>query len=59
MSPSALRIFDVNLRQHYFSSEIIDQSMKSANVIKINDDELKIVADLLSISAMMKLFSPS
>lgn len=37
---SALRIFDINLRQHYHSREVIEQSLSLANVLKVNDAEL-------------------
>ncbi|OQY43949.1 MAG: carbohydrate kinase [Candidatus Parabeggiatoa sp. nov. 2] len=43
----ALRIFDINLRQSFYSKEIIDSSLQLANVFKINDEELPIVANLL------------
>jgi fructokinase len=36
----ALKIFDINLRQAFFSKELIDESMKISNILKINDDEL-------------------
>ena len=35
-----LRIFDVNLRQNYFSTEILRESLESANVVKLNNEEL-------------------
>lgn len=35
-----LRIFDINLRQHFYTKEVIDESMKRSNVLKINDEEL-------------------
>src|SRR5205814_316582 len=38
--PGALRIFDVNLRQNYFSNRLIDESLALANVLKMNDTEL-------------------
>ncbi len=38
--PRALRVFDVNLRQHYHSPEIITQSLARANVLKVNETEL-------------------
>ena len=44
-----LRIFDINLRQHYYSGEIITSSLQTANVLKLNDEELPEVARLLSI----------
>jgi fructokinase len=40
----ALRIFDINLRQNFFSLEIIEASLQLANILKINDEELPILA---------------
>lgn len=37
---SALHIFDINLRQHYHSREVIEHSLVLANVLKVNDAEL-------------------
>ena len=48
--PSALRIFDVNLRQHYWSPEFIRRSMELANVLKFNDEELPHVAGALGMT---------
>lgn len=45
----ALRIFDVNLRQQYYSREVIETSLQLANVLKINDQELPVLADMLSL----------
>jgi len=44
-----LRIFDVNLRQHFYDAPTIRRSLEAANVLKLNDDELPVVARLLSI----------
>ena len=49
--PEALRVFDINLRQHYYSPEVIDESLKLANILKINDDEIRIVADMFGLGA--------
>ena len=46
----ALRVFDINLRQNYFSREIIEQSLGLANVLKLNDDELPILASMFSLT---------
>jgi fructokinase len=40
----ALRVFDINLRQLYYSREVIEQSLGLANVLKLNDDELPVLA---------------
>lgn len=39
-STNALRIFDINLRQHFYTKSIIEASMKACNVLKLNEDEL-------------------
>ena len=38
-----LKIFDINLRQHFYSKELIHDSLLACNVLKINDEELDIV----------------
>lgn len=41
-----LRVFDINLRQHFYSAEIIKTSLEKCNVLKINDEELIILRDM-------------
>ncbi|HET6175528.1 MAG TPA: carbohydrate kinase [Candidatus Sulfotelmatobacter sp.] len=44
-SPATVRVFDVNLRQSYYSQEILSESMKLADIVKLNHEELpKIMA---------------
>ena len=43
---TALRIFDINLRQHFYGREIIERSLELANVLKLNDCELPVLAKL-------------
>jgi fructokinase len=40
---AALRVFDINLRQEFYSREVIEQSLHAANVLKLNEDELSIL----------------
>ena len=35
-----MKIFDINLRQQFYNKEIIQQSMRRCNILKINDEEL-------------------
>ncbi|MDO5523865.1 MAG: PfkB family carbohydrate kinase, partial [Bacteroidia bacterium] len=42
----AYRILDINIRQHYYSKEIITDSLRRCNVFKINDDELNLLKEL-------------
>lgn len=39
-----LRIFDINLRQSFYTKEILCDSFKRCNVLKINDEELVTVS---------------
>ncbi len=48
--PEALRIFDINLRQSFYNLGIIEDSIALANVLKINDDEVKVVDSLLGLT---------
>jgi fructokinase len=45
-----MRVFDVNLRQHYFSREIIEKSLQLANILKLNESELPILAEMFNLS---------
>jgi fructokinase len=47
---SALKIFDINLRQNYYTREIIEQSFALANILKLNDGELPMVAAMCGLS---------
>lgn len=55
---AALRIFDVNLRQHYYSADILKQGCHHADILKLNDDELPIVCGLLGIAAPEEIRAP-
>jgi len=48
-APAALKIFDINLRQKFYSPEIIASSLAWADVLKINDQELAIVSEMFSL----------
>jgi fructokinase len=43
---NALRFFDINLRQHYYSKELIEACLAEANAFKINDEELDVIAPM-------------
>ena len=45
----ALRVFDATLRQSFFSSEMIEASLQVANVLKLNEEELQKLAELLAL----------
>jgi fructokinase len=41
-----LSVYDINLRQSYFTEDLIRASMTMANVLKLNDEELQIIAPM-------------
>ena len=45
----ALRVFDINLRQQFYSRGVIEGSLRLANVLKLNDDELPILAEMFNL----------
>jgi fructokinase len=44
---TGLRFFDINLRAPWYNEDVIRQSLQQADIVKMNDEELKLVADLL------------
>jgi fructokinase len=49
LRPEATRIFDVNLRQAFYAAEVLQESAKHAEIIKLNHHELPVVVQLLGI----------
>ena len=49
-SPEALRIFDINLRQQFYTSDVILKSFELANVIKLNDAELSTLTQMFELN---------
>jgi fructokinase len=46
-SPKCVRVFDVNLRKPFYTSEVIEESLELATVVKMNDAEVPLVLELL------------
>ena len=47
--PGCLRVFDVNLRAPYYTPETVLASLAMANILKLNDEELPILARICSL----------
>jgi fructokinase len=47
--PSALRVFDVNLRHSFFTSEMLARSLALSDVAKLNAEELRSAASMLDL----------
>lgn len=49
MPDDSLKIFDINLRQHFYSKDLIHESLELCNMLKINDEEVVIVSNLFNL----------
>lgn len=49
-----LKVFDINLRAPFYDRETIEEAMKPADILKLNDDELKKLAEWFSLSGNEK-----
>ena len=47
-----LKIFDINLRQDFYSKEVLRESFRRCNVLKINDEELAVVGSMFGLEGM-------
>jgi fructokinase len=50
----ALRVCDINLRQKFYSRELVEQSMRMANVLKLNEGELPILAGMFELKGVRR-----
>lgn len=48
--PDALRIFDVNLRHSFFTAGMLAKSLRTANLVKLNAEELSAAAGMLGLA---------
>lgn len=46
---SALKVFDINLRQHFYTPEILRKSLEIADVLKINDEEIVTLSEMFGL----------
>jgi len=49
VGPQTVRIFDVNLRQAFYSREVVIESLHCSEVVKLNHEELPRVMELLGL----------
>ena len=45
-----LIVFDANLRQNFYSRETLCESMERCNILKINDEELEVICNMLDMT---------
>jgi fructokinase len=54
VKPGCLKVFDINLRQHFYSPEIITKSLEFANILKLNDEELPVLSGIFGLTGEVK-----
>ena len=50
-NPETIVVYDINLRQSFYNLRDIEASLQLCNILKLNEDELKIVCELTGINA--------
>jgi fructokinase len=48
-------LFDINLRQHFYSRELIEQSLRCSRWVKLNDEELQMLRSLLGLAGATEI----
>lgn len=54
---NCLKVFDINIRQHYYSKEVIESSLKRSHILKLNEDELPLVLEVTGCSDVSELIN--
>lgn len=44
-----LKVYDINLRQSFYTREVVDTSLSACNILKLNDEELLVVCGIFNI----------
>jgi fructokinase len=53
----SLRLLDINLRQHYWSRSIIEESLDLANAVKLNREEMDVIGGMFKVKGPAELRS--
>jgi len=48
--PDCIRVLDINIRQSYYNKDIVHTMLQVSDVLKLNDEELPVVAELLDMT---------
>lgn len=51
ISENSVKLLDINLRKKCYSHETVTQSLQEADILKLNDDELKMLSEMLEMNA--------
>jgi fructokinase len=51
-----VRVFDINLRQDFYSAKVLEASLKRTDILKVNEEELPVLAGLLDLPGLSGLW---
>ncbi len=51
VGPGCIRLFDINLRKPFIDRQVVVESLGLTDVLKLSDDEMPVLADLLNLPA--------
>lgn len=46
----AIKVFDINIRQHFYGPDLIQNSLSLANILKINEEELILFSEMMDLN---------
>ncbi len=46
LDPRCLRVCDINIRQNYYSRPLVEQCLRNADLLKLNEEEVDLIASL-------------
>ena len=46
---NCLKIFDINIRQHFYNLDIVEGSLQRTDILKLNEDELPLIAEMFGL----------
>jgi fructokinase len=49
LGPKTIKVFDINLRQEFFTGQVIEASLQRTDILKVNEEELPVLARLLEL----------
>ena len=50
LRPETVKVFDINFRQDFYSREVIESSLQRTDILKLNEEELPVLARLLELN---------
>lgn len=49
LRPETVKVFDINFRQDFYSRQVIESSLQRTDILKLNEEELPVLARLLDL----------